>query len=249
MAAERIERPERAVTGVPGTGGGPRVQRPPRRKGPTRVGAPQGNGARPHARVVMDGREPVFDHATSHVLVADRTTGGRPLGGADPNHLSVPSRVRLRLEHVGPWSAFKLALLFGVLVMAAIVVGLVVLYSLLDTAGVLHAVQKLVNTSGVGHHFRFDAGWLLTRVIWVAAGMVVAGAIIVVCLAALYNALADLTGGLDVTFVEHPESIVHVPEAPTWTSRFKGTRLWRHDGIDPGAAVSASDDLPRASGL
>jgi hypothetical protein len=194
----------------------------------------------------MERREPVFDHGTSHVLVAARDGMGAPLGGRDPAHLSVPARVRLRLAHVGPWSVCKLALLFGVLAMAAVVAGLVVMYSLLDAAGVLKAIQKLVNSSGVGHHFRFDGAWILTRVIWVAAGMVIVGSLIAVCLTVLYNALADLTGGLDVTFVEHPDTVVPLPETPSWTARFRGTRLWRQDPADP---IANEPNLPEASGL
>jgi hypothetical protein len=195
----------------------------------------------------MDGREPVFDHATSHVLVDRHALDGGPIGGPTPGHLSVPSRVRLRLERVGPWSAGKLALLFGTLVMAAVVAGLVFLYSFLDAAGILAAVERLVNSSGVGHHFRFDGGWILIRVIWVAAGMVIVGAVIVCCLAVLYNSLADLTGGLDVTFVERKEPEQRVPEGPSWTARFQTGRTGRQDG----AGEPAVDDggLPEAAGL
>lgn len=205
---------------------------------------PANDGAGAHARVEMDGREPLFDHATSHVLVADRATGGRPIGGRKPVHLAEPTSVRLRLARVGPWSAFKLALLFGALAAVALVSALVVLYSLLDAAGVLHAIQKLVNSSGVGHHFRFDGGWILTRVVWVTALMVLIGAVIAACLTVLYNSLADLTGGLDVTFTEHPDTVLRAPEAPTWTARFRGTRLWHHD-----RGEFQAEDLPRASGL
>ena len=202
------------------------------------------DGAGAHARIVMDGREPVFDHATSRVLVADRTTGGQSIGGRKPTHLPEPTSVRLRLARVGPWSAFKLALLFGTLAAVAVVSALVVLYSLLSAAGVLQAIQKFVNSSGVGHNFRFDGGWLLTRVMWVAALFVLIGAVIAVCLTVLYNSLADLTGGLDVTFTEHPDTVLRAPEAPSWTTRFRGTRLWKQD-----RGEAPPEDLPTASGL
>jgi transmembrane protein DUF3566 len=195
----------------------------------------------------MDGWEQVFDHATSHVLVDRHPLDGGPIGGPTPGHLSMPSRVRLRLEHVGPWSAGKLALLFGTLLMAAVVAGLVFLYSFLDAAGILAAVQRLVNSSGVGHHFRFDGGWLLIRLIWVAAGMVIVGAVIVFCLTVLYNSLADLTGGLDVTFVERKEREQRVPEGPSWTARFRPANTWRDDAAQERALDGG--ELPEASGL
>jgi hypothetical protein len=74
--------------------------------------------------------------------------------------------------------------------------------------------------------------------------MVLVGAVVAACMTVLYNSLADLTGGLDVTFTEHPDTVLRAPEAPTWTTRFRGMRLWRQDREDPGP-----EDLPRASGL
>jgi len=246
MSAEWIDE------SAPGTNGsGPsrsspgRASRPPRRGIiPTDEGDQNGHGA--HARIELDGREPVFDHASSHVLVDGHPLDGGPIGGPTPDHLSLPWRVRLRLEHIGPWSAAKLALLFGALVMAAVVAGLVFLYSFLGAAGVLHAIQRLVNQSGVGHHFQFNGGWLLIRVIWVAAGLVIAGAVIGFCLAALYNSLADLTGGLDVTFVERVKHQEPLSSTPAWTSRSGMTRAWRQDGSEPSVD---RDDLPKAAGL
>jgi len=208
---------------------------------------PATDSARAHAAIALDNREPVFDHATSHVLVTGTSPAGLPIGGRKPTHLAEPTRVRLLLTRVGPWSAFKLALLFGALAVAALVAALVVLYSLLSAAGVLDAIQKLVNQSGVGHHFQFDGGWLLWRVIWVAAGMVIVGAIIAACVTVVYNSLADLTGGLDVTFVEHPDTVLQAHETPTWTTRFRGMRLWRQDRLDP-AMDGSRTNLPEASG-
>jgi hypothetical protein len=201
----------------------------------------------PRVAVRLDERDPAFDHATSHVLVDGGALSSRPIGGRRPTHLGEPTRVRLLLTRVGPWSAFKLALLFGALAMAALVAALVVMYSLLSAAGVLQGIERLVNSSGVGHHFQFDGGWLLARVIWVAAAMVLAGAVIAACMTVLYNSLADLTGGLDMTFVEHPNTVLRADDAPTWTTRFRGMRLWRHDRPDP--TLDGEMELPTAAGL
>lgn len=200
----------------------------PRRRRPT---APprrrEGTGTarrRPTAAVVVD-RPPAVD--TSRVLVSGDSFVGRPLGGRKPDDLVEPTEVRLRLARVGPLSVFTMSLLFGTLAMAGLVAGLAVLYALLQATGVLHSVEKLVNTSGVGHQFRFNGGWIFARVVWVAGGLVVVGSIIASCLALLYNSLADLTGGLDVTFAEHPRTVFTATEAPTWVTRFRGLRLSR----------------------
>jgi hypothetical protein len=62
---------------------------------------------------------------------------------------------------------------------------------------------------------------------------------------ALYNALADLTGGLDLTFMEEPTTVVRMPEAPTWASRLLRARMWREDPTESGS----DGGLPNASGL
>jgi len=246
MSAERIPEPApKHANGTSRRGG-----RPPRAGTRARAAVrvrPANGSAGAHAAIALDDREPVFDHATSHVLVTGGSLAGRPIGGRKPTHLAEPTRVRLLLARVGPWSAFKLALLFGALAVAALVAALVVLYSLLSAAGVLDAIQRLVNQSGVGHHFQFDGGWLLWRVIAVAAGMVIAGAIIAACMTLVYNSLADLTGGLDVTFVEHPDTVLQAQETPTWTTRFRGMRLWRQDRLDPTMDGNRTN-LPEASG-
>jgi hypothetical protein len=163
------------------------------------------------------------------VLVSGDSFVGQPIGGRRPRDLVEPSRVRLRLARIGPLSVMSLSLLFGVLAMAGLVAGLAMLYALLQATSVLHSVEKLVNTSGVGHHFHFNGGWIFTRVAWVAAGTVVIGSIVAVCLAVLYNSLADLTGGLDVTLAEHPSTVLSANETPTWVTRFRGMRLWGED--------------------
>jgi hypothetical protein len=216
-----------------GDGQSPRRRRrstPPRR----RDGAP-GSRRRPTAAVVVD-RPPALD--TSHVLVSGDAFVGRPLGGRKPQDLVEPTEVRLRLAHVGPLSVFTMTLLFGALAMAGLVAGLAVLYALLQATGVLHSVEKLVNTTGVGHQFHFNGGWIFTRVVWVTAGMVAIGSTIAACLTLLYNSLADLTGGLDVTFSEHPRTVLTADETPTWVTRFRGLRLSREeraasDGAEP----------------
>ena len=259
MSAEQIERKRQArreavaggsdqASGRRGTGVSSRVRGVDSKVAGARSARPRrASGASPsHVAVALDGREPVFDHGTSHVLVSGASFAGKPIGGRKPAHLAEPTRVRLLLARIGPWSAFKLALLFGALAMAALVAALVIMYSLLGAAGVLDAVQKLVNSSGVGHHFRFDGGWLLARVAWVAGAMVLIGAVIAACMTVLYNSLADLTGGLDVTFVEHPNTVLRAHEAPTWTTRFRGMRLWRHDREVPPPMDGIG--LPEASG-
>jgi hypothetical protein len=221
--------PVERIRGGQGNGGGGAGRRPPVPFG-RRGAAP----ARRVGRATTLSEEPAATpEDTTHVLVSGDGFVGRPLGGRKPRDLVEPTRVRLRLARVGPLSVLKLSLLFGVLAMAGLVAGLGVLYALLDASGVLGSIEKFVNTSGVARQFHFDGGWIFTRVGWVAGGMVVVGAIIAACLTVLYNSLADLTGGLDVTFVEHPKNVLRANETPTWITRFRGMRLARQERLEP----------------
>jgi Transmembrane domain of unknown function (DUF3566) len=192
------------------------------------------------------------------VTVSAGAFAGRPIGGRRPKDLEEPGRVRLRLARVGPWSVFTLSLLFGTLVMSAVVAGLALLYLFLTASGVIASVEHLVNSTGVAHHFRLDAGWIFVRVGWAAVGLVLVGSLVATLFVVAYNSLADLTGGLDVTFLEHPKTVVRRGMIPTWTARFIGTRFStedrdvgsegaEHDG--DGRPAAHSSDLRDASGL
>jgi hypothetical protein len=108
--------------------------------------------------------------------------------------------VRYRLARVGPLSVLRLSAIFSVGLLLIVMAGVAVLYMFLDAIGVLKNIQHLVNSSGLGHHFRFDLGWILTRVLWVGALMALAGSLVATCLAVFYNAIGELGGGLNLTF-------------------------------------------------
>jgi len=70
---------------------------------------------------------------------------------------------------------------------------------------------------------------------------------------------ADLTGGIDITLEEHPDSLAQAPTVPAWASRFRGMRF--DDGASgdgagrpaparrPPGRRTTEDDLPEVSGL
>ena len=201
--------------------------------------APPGVGADGNGSVVT------ASHPSSmtgpRVTVSAGAFAGRPIGGRRPSDLEEPGRVRLRLAHLGPWSVFTLSLLFGTLVMSALVAGLALLYLFLTASGVIASVEHLVNSTGVAHHFRLDAGWIFVRVGWVAVGLVLVGSLVATLFVVAYNSLADLTGGLDVTFLEHPKTVVRRGTIPTWTARFMGTRFSTEDRVSGDGAVEPGD--------
>jgi Transmembrane domain of unknown function (DUF3566) len=147
----------------------------------------------------------------------------------------IPASLRFRVARIGPWSAFKLSLLFATGTAIVVLAGLAVLYVSLDAAGILGNIEKVVNQYGVGNNFHFDAGWIFTRLAWIAAFMVVMGALVATCLTAFYNALSDVTGGLDVTLEprdreqQQQQPVRSEPQRPAR----RGRRPQRHQPRQP----------------
>jgi hypothetical protein len=134
-------------------------------------------------------------------------------GHEDPSPSSGPPMdLRFRLARIGPWSVFKLAMIFSFGAMLIVLGALGVLYILLDASGVLASIEKAVNQYGIVHHFRIDAGWIFTRLAWLGVLMVVLGSLVATCLTWFYNAVSDATSGLDVSlepFDREPQPTRH----------------------------------------
>src|SRR5919198_2935143 len=172
----------------------------------------------------------------------------------DAEHSTVPGGTRFRVARVGPLSVLKHALIFSTGTLVVVLAGLAVLYFVLDAVGILRSVQHLVNTAGIGHHFRFDASWIFTRLVWAGMFMVVAGSLVVTCLAVFYNAASEIAGGLNV-------SLEPVDGGPAGQSRSDGRRLRIRRGagrpIGVGTALAPpqpekdgqKEPLPDASGF
>ena len=118
-----------------------------------------------------------------------------------------PRRASLQIKRFDPWSVLKLALVLSVALFLVWLVAVGVLYGVLDGMGVWDKLNgtysDLVSVNGQG-----DEGTLISagRVFGVAA---VVGAVNIVLLTAfvtvgafIYNASADLAGGIEVTLSE-----------------------------------------------
>ncbi len=110
-------------------------------------------------------------------------------------------RARLRLTRIDPWSALKVSLVFAAFLFVVWMVAVLVLFAILQGAGVFDSVNSTL-TDVFGAHIDFSGAVIL-------GGAAVIGALSVVILTALgtvaafaYNATAALLGGLDVTLTE-----------------------------------------------
>lgn len=117
-------------------------------------------------------------------------------------------RARLRLKRLDPWSVFVLSLVISAFLAVVIVVAVVVLYGVLDAAGVPDSINtsiaELTRKPGEAEPSPFlSAG----RAVEVALVLAVVDVVLVTALATLgavlYNLCAGFTGGLEVTLAEH----------------------------------------------
>jgi hypothetical protein len=124
-----------------------------------------------------------------------------PAGNRGP----VIRRVRVSIRRISPWSVLKVSMVFYFCLLLVILVGLGILYGVLSTAGILDSVAELLTGVGFGDaqgNFAFDAGYIFRMLFLVGLISTALWVGFTVFLAFLYNIIADLLGGIEVTLVE-----------------------------------------------
>jgi Transmembrane domain of unknown function (DUF3566) len=115
-----------------------------------------------------------------------------------------PRQTKVVIRRVHPWSVFKFSLLFYFCLMLVLVFALVILYEVLSVLGVLDSLAHLLQTSGFGskNGFKFNGPWIFTRVFVVGLISVVVWSVVNLFVTLLYNLVADVVGGVQVTLGE-----------------------------------------------
>ena len=121
-------------------------------------------------------------------------------------------RVRVQIRRVSPLSVLKLSLIFYFCLMLVALVGFAILFSILDSIGVLEPVETLLGELGFGTtigageaaraDFQFDFGYLMRTLFLIGLISTAFWAVFTVFLTFLYNLIADLVGGIEVTLIE-----------------------------------------------
>jgi len=109
---------------------------------------------------------------------------------------------RVVIRKVGPWSVFKMSLIFYTCVMLAFLGAGVILYAMLGAMGALDSTTRLVRDLFSDQSFEINGRWLFTRALGIGVLMVIVWSLINVFVAFLYNLIADLVGGIEVTLAE-----------------------------------------------
>jgi hypothetical protein len=110
-------------------------------------------------------------------------------------------RARLVIRKIDPWSVLKFSLLFYFCLLLIMLLGSAIIFAILKAFGVIENIEKLIRdlseatfTISGGAIFR----WLF---LFGLLGAVVASAV-TVFLAFLYNLIADVVGGIEVSVAE-----------------------------------------------
>lgn len=125
----------------------------------------------------------------------------RPAGRA-PKPVRPPGRrVRVAIRRVNPWSVLKFSLLFYFCLMLVVVIGLSILYMVVDAIGILDSVEDFLSALWESN-FRIDGGFLFRTLMLIGLVSVGLWSALTVFIAFLYNLIADLVGGIEVTLSE-----------------------------------------------
>ncbi len=158
-------------------------------------------------------------------LVAPQIPAGPPPGPtrtAISDHLVAPvprvlgRRPRVRkvtrvVRHVDPWSVFKVALVFNLVLYAVLLTAGVLLWNVAHATGTVDNLERFFESFG-WDEFEFDGGAIFHNA-WIAGLFGVIGLTGAAVLAAtLFNLIPDLVGGVRMTVLE--EEVVEKTAAP-----------------------------------
>ena len=124
-------------------------------------------------------------------------------------------RVRVQIRRVNPWSVLKLSLILYACLLVVVLVGMTILYAILSSLGVIDTLEELLTSvwgPGGGDvatgpndpvtPFEIDPGYLFRIMFLIGTISTALWAAFTMFLALLYNLIADLVGGIEVTLVE-----------------------------------------------
>jgi hypothetical protein len=126
----------------------------------------------------------------------------RPAKAPKPTRKEQRRHARVVIRKVGPWSVFRMSVIFYFCVMLVLLGAGVILFGMLSAMGLIDSLEDLADELGFGPGFTVHGDWLFVRGMWYGLALVVVGSIVNVFVAFLYNLISDLVGGVEVTLSE-----------------------------------------------
>ena len=114
-------------------------------------------------------------------------------------------RYRQTIRSIDIWSVLKISLCFYLSALLVMLVAGVVLWWIASALGAIHNVEKFIGDLVSDQHFHFLSWEVLRGATLIGLVVVCVLVVITVLAAAFYNLFSELTGGLEVTVVEHED--------------------------------------------
>ena len=114
-------------------------------------------------------------------------------------------RFRQTVQKVDLWSVTKMALCFYISAMGVIVVSLVALWVVADSAGIIDNVENFIGDLFSSDNFQFVSGQVLRGAVLIAVVLVALLVVLTIIAASFYNIFAELFGGIEIVIREEEQ--------------------------------------------
>ena len=111
-------------------------------------------------------------------------------------------RVKRTLRHVDPLSIFKLSLFFYALAVVAWLIFVAIAYSFIEGMGLFDSIEEVSRGLALGWRVEIDLWFVEKWALLIGVIFWLAGSLLNLLIAFLYNVGADTIGGIEMTFVE-----------------------------------------------
>ena len=130
----------------------------------------------------------------------------RPVRQRRPaRNVSYERRYRQTIRSIDIWSVLKIAVCFYMSALIVVLLAGIVLWWIASAVGAIHNVEKFIGDLVSDQHFHFLSWEVLRGATLIGLVVVCVLVVITVLAAAFYNLFSELTGGLEVTVVEHED--------------------------------------------
>lgn len=159
----------------------------------------QGNSGHNGPRVARSASNQHSGSGSSSSVPAPRMNGG-----SSKRRKPRARRMSLSMTRIDPWSVAKVTFLLSVAFGIIQIVAVALIWGLLNVVGVFDQVTQIVSSTGLdagGFNLAsvFSFGTVISTVTIVAIVEVVIATVFAVIIAALYNVISQLVGGVHVT--------------------------------------------------
>ena len=167
---------------------------------PPATGEAGSSASTPDDPIVRGGKTDSLNEESIYARPQRRTP---PPSRQRPRRVRQVRRVRRTLRHVDPLSVLKVSLMFYGCFLLLWLVFVAILYWVVQAAGVFESVEEILQTATL-----VDGPWTVSLTFvekwafFIGLTISIVMSLVNLFLAFLYNVVADVIGGIDMTFVE-----------------------------------------------